>query len=114
MKRDCQQPGAAAQVSQFVSSVGAIARAAAILGEAAALAHRADRTCAAQGSAMEDRNPDDVQVEVDTLRATFQRLGWLVDMAAMELGGEAYRGDAAAWMLPGLPGGGPQTGRQTR
>lgn len=80
-------------------------RAVAILSELAMLAHKTDRGCSAETRAIVDRDPEDVQHQVDLLQAMLCRLGWLADQAAMELGAEPYRGDAAEWMLPSLPAG---------
>lgn len=71
------------------------------LNELARIAHKTDQRCnATQVNAVQDRDPDDVQNELDLLQATICRLGWLADLAAEELGSEAYRGDALAWMTP--------------
>jgi hypothetical protein len=66
---------------------------AALLGEAAAVAHRVDV------DACEPDTAEDWEAEARSLCAAVCRLGWLADLGASMAGAEPVRGDAAVWML---------------
>jgi len=66
---------------------------AALFGEAAAVAHRADF------DACEPDTCEGWEDEARRLRAAVCRLGWLADLGAIMAGAVPVRGDAAVWML---------------
>jgi hypothetical protein len=69
--------------------------------EIATLANRLDRECFfAHGDLVEDREPEQVQLELDRLRDAVCRIGWMADLGHEHLmGGPEVRGDAEAWLL---------------
>jgi hypothetical protein len=73
-----------------------------LLEEIASLSARTDRHCFyAFGEFTEGiLEPEQVTLELDSLRDVINRLGWLADLANAKLNdGESIRGDAEQWLL---------------
>ena len=68
----------------------------------ATLANTLDRECYfAHGDQVEDREPEQVQMELDRLRAAVCQIGWMADLGYRHLTGFAeVRGDAEDWLMP--------------
>lgn len=66
---------------------------AALFGEAAAVAHRADVGACCPDTA------EDWEAEARRLREAVCRMGWLADLGASLAGSEPVRGDATWWLL---------------